>query len=73
MTFPARLYVEQYQHILCGELQPIDCAYPEAAVSGHTHALTTGWAEDLLNNAASCTVLRVQKRWCACTLIYIRA
>ena len=45
---------------------------PEAAVSGCTHAPMTGSAEDLLK-ATSCTVFRVQRRWTACTLIWIHA
>ena len=55
-----------------GAHQPIHIFYPEAAVSGPSHALVTGYAEDLLN-AASCTVFWVERRWSACTLIYILA
>lgn len=55
-----------------GAHQPINFHSPKAAVSERTHALMTGFAEDLLN-PTSCTAPRVQRRWTACTLICVRA
>lgn len=36
------LYSEHHQYILRGVPPPVNFLYSEAAVSGHTHALTTG-------------------------------